>query len=52
MIDGALGRFAVRDLVSSTEVLDFLLDLRLAALRVDDELRQLIEAEQATAPLG
>ncbi len=52
LIDEALERFASRDLVSGTEMLDFLLDLRLAALRVDDELRQLIEAEQAAAPAG
>ena len=49
LIDEALGRFAARDLVSGSEVLDFLLDLRLAALRVDDELRQLIKSEQATS---
>jgi hypothetical protein len=52
LIDEALGRFAARDLLSGSEILDFLLDLRIAALRVDDELRQLIEAEQATAPLS
>jgi hypothetical protein len=52
LIDEALGRFAARDLVSGSEVLDFLLDLRLTALRVDDELRQLIEAEQTATPVS
>jgi hypothetical protein len=52
LIDGALERFAARDLVSSSEVVDFLLDLRIAALRVDEELRQLIEDEQAATPTG
>ncbi len=50
LIDEALERFAARDLVSGSEVVDFLLDMRLAALRVDDELRQLIEDEQAATP--
>ena len=52
LIDEALERFAARDLLSGSEVLDLLLDLRIAALRVDDELRQLIEAEQAATPAG
>lgn len=49
-IDEALQRFAARDLIAGTEICDFLLDLRIAALRLDDELRQLIESEQAPAP--
>jgi|CXWL01.1.fsa_nt_gi hypothetical protein len=52
LIDGALERFAARDLVSGSEVLDLLLDMRIAALRVDEELRQLIEAEQASSTAG
>ena len=44
MIDEALQRFAGRDLVSSTEVLDLLLDMRSAALS-DAEIAALIEAE-------
>ena len=32
LIDEALERFGTRDLVSGSEVLDFLLDLRLAVL--------------------
>jgi hypothetical protein len=51
-IDEALQRFIARDLISGTEICDFLLDLRLAALRLDDELRQLIESEQAPTPAG
>jgi hypothetical protein len=52
LIDGALERFGTRDLVSGAEVLDFLLDLRLAAIQpVDDaEIDQLIESERATSP--
>jgi hypothetical protein len=49
-IDEALQRFGARDLIAGTEVCDFLLDLRIAALRIDDELRQLIESEQAPTP--
>ncbi len=49
-IDKALQRFAARDLISGSEICDFLLDLRIATLRIDDELRQLIESEQTAAP--
>ena len=44
LIDDALERFAVRDLVSSGEVVDFLLDLRSAVVS-DAALAALIEAE-------
>ncbi len=45
MIDGALERFGSRDLVSGAEVLDFLLDLRLAIPGTPDALEQLLEEE-------
>jgi hypothetical protein len=48
-IDRALERFGARDLVSSSEVLDFLLDLRLAILATPDELEQLLEQEREPA---
>ena len=44
LIDEALERFAGRDLVSSTEVLDLLLDMRSATLS-DAALRELIDSE-------
>ena len=44
LIDEALQRFAGRDLVSSMEVLDLLLDMRTAALS-DAEIAALIDAE-------
>jgi hypothetical protein len=44
LIDEALQRFAGRDLVSSMEVLDLLLDMRSAALS-DAEIAALIDAE-------
>jgi hypothetical protein len=44
LIDDALERFAVRDLISSGEVVDFLLDLRTAVVS-DAALAALIEAE-------
>ncbi|HTU60854.1 MAG TPA: hypothetical protein VMF89_20520 [Polyangiales bacterium] len=48
-IDEALQRFASRDLVAGHEVVDFLLDLRIAVLD-DSELRDLLEQEsQPTA---
>ncbi len=48
-IDEALQRFAARDLIAGHEVVDFLLDLRLAVLD-DSELRELLEQEvQPTA---
>ena len=45
MIDGALERFGSRDLISGAEVLDFLLDLRLAIPDSPDALEQLLEEE-------
>jgi hypothetical protein len=50
MIDTALEQFRTRDLVSATEVVDFLLDLRLAAINPDaDPLEQLLEQESTHA---
>jgi hypothetical protein len=48
LIDEALERFAGRDLVSSTEVLDLLLDMRSAALS-DAAIRELIDSEAQPA---
>ncbi|GIU88863.1 MAG: hypothetical protein KatS3mg009_3378 [Acidimicrobiia bacterium] len=48
LIDEALERFASRDLVSSGEVVDFLLDLRTAVVS-DAALAALIEAESQPA---
>lgn len=48
MIDEALQRFGARELVSSAEVLDFLLDLRLAAAATDP-LTELLESEAQPA---
>jgi len=48
LIDEALQRFAGRDLVSSTEVLDLLLDMRSAALS-DAAIRELIDSEAQPA---
>ena len=48
LIDEALERFAGRDLVSSTEVLDLLLDMRSAALS-DAEIAALIDSEAQPA---
>ena len=45
MIDGALERFGRRDLISGAEILDFLLDLRLAVPGTPDALEQLLEEE-------
>ena len=46
MIDSALEQYRTRDLVSAAEVVDFLLDLRLAAINPDaDPLEQLLEQE-------
>jgi hypothetical protein len=47
MIDEALQRFGARELVSSAEVLDFLLDLRIAAAA--DPLTELLESEAQPA---
>jgi hypothetical protein len=50
MIDSALEQYRTRDLVSSAEVVDFLLDLRLAAINPDaDPLEQLLEQESTHA---
>lgn len=48
LIDEALERFAARDLVSSGEIIDFLLDLRSAVVS-DAALAALIEAESQPA---
>jgi hypothetical protein len=51
MIDSALEQFRSRDLVAAAEVVDFLLDLRLAAIDpTNDALQQLLASE--TAPAG
>jgi hypothetical protein len=52
IIDAALERFGTRDLVSGSEVLDFLLDLRLAVLATPDALEQLLELENQAQPTG
>jgi hypothetical protein len=53
MIDSALEQYRSRDLVSAAEVVDFLLDLRLAAISPDDAgtdpLEQLLEQESTHA---
>jgi hypothetical protein len=51
MIDSALEKYRGRDLVSSAEVVDFLLDLRLAAIAPDepDPIEQLLEQESTHA---
>jgi hypothetical protein len=47
MIDSALEQFRSRDLVSAAEVVDVLLDLRIAAIAPDtDSLEQLLEQER------
>jgi len=48
LIDEALERFAGRDLVSSTEVVDLLLDMRSAAVS-DADLAALIDSEAQPA---
>ena len=45
MIDGALTKFAARDLVAGAEIVDFLLDLRTAAVS-DAEIARLIDEER------
>ncbi|MBV8951303.1 MAG: hypothetical protein JOZ99_10540 [Actinobacteria bacterium] len=47
MVDEALERFAVRDVVSASEVTDLLLDLRLALLENGDPLEELFAPEPA-----
>jgi hypothetical protein len=49
LIDVALERFASRDLIASNELLDVLLDLRIAALD-DGALEQLLEQESQPTP--
>jgi hypothetical protein len=53
MIDSALEQYRSRDLVSAAEIVDFLLDLRLAAISPDesgtDPLEQLLEQESTHA---
>ena len=48
VIDEALERFSARDLVAASEVVDFLLDLRSAAVS-DAALADLIESEAQPA---
>jgi hypothetical protein len=48
IIDEALERFAARDLIAATEVVDFLLDLRSAVVS-DAALAALIESETQPA---
>jgi hypothetical protein len=45
MIDESLERYASRDLIAGHEIVDFLLDLRIAVLD-DTELQQLIDSER------
>ena len=46
-IDAALERFGARDLVSGSEVVDFLLDLRLTVVNSSDRaIAQLLDAER------
>lgn len=46
-IDQALERFGARDLVSGSEVVDFLLDLRLAVVNSSDRaIAKLLEEER------
>ena len=47
MIDEALERFANRDLVAASEIVDFLLDMRSAVVS-DAALAALIESEAET----
>lgn len=49
MVDEALERFGTRDLVSASEVTDFLLDLRIALLEPADPLEELLARESETA---
>lgn len=45
LIDEALERFAAREMVAGSEVVDFLLDLRTAAVS-DAEIEALLDAER------
>jgi hypothetical protein len=50
MIDSALEQFQSRDLVAASEVVDFLLDLRLVTIDpTTDALQQLLESESTHA---
>jgi hypothetical protein len=49
LIDVALEKFAPRDLIATTEVLDVLLDLRIAVLD-DGALERLLEQESQPTP--
>jgi hypothetical protein len=49
LIDAALERFAARDLIAGNELLDLLLDLRIAALD-DAALEELLEQESQPTP--
>jgi hypothetical protein len=49
LIDVALERFAARDLIATNEVLDVLLDLRIAVLD-DGALERLLEEESQPTP--
>jgi hypothetical protein len=48
IIDEALERYAGRDLIAASEIVDFLLDLRSAVVS-DDAIRELIEQERQPA---
>jgi hypothetical protein len=48
IIDEALERYASRDLIAASEIVDFLLDLRSAVVS-DEALAQLIEQESQPA---
>lgn len=50
LIDDALERLVGRGMVSSAELTDLLLDLRLANLEPDQELEELLANEQAPTP--
>jgi hypothetical protein len=49
LIDEALERFGNRDIVTGSELVDFLLDLRLALLE-PDPFEQLLAQERAATP--
>ena len=49
MIDEALERFGARELIAGSEVLDFLLDMRLTLL-ADDPFDELLERDGAPTP--
>lgn len=49
MIDEALERFGSRDIVASSEIVDLLLDLRLAVLATPEALERMLHAEREPA---